>query len=78
MIEIIKRKEGTESAKERIDGNKAQISYNSDGHICIRITKYGCNEDTLIVLDETASYKLYGFCEEIKIKRFQDELPFFE
>lgn len=63
MIEIIKRKEGFKSEKERL-GGRVQISYNSDGKICIRQIESPV-QDNLIVLDAWATKELMRFCKNI-------------
>jgi len=61
--QIIKRKIGERPEVITIFG-KAQISYNSDGHIVIRYID-SPDEDTLIVLDATTSMNLKYFIQEI-------------
>lgn len=63
MIEIIKRKEGFKSEREQLLG-RVQISYNSDGRICIRQIE-NLTEDNLIVLDTWTTKELLRFCEKI-------------
>lgn len=76
MIEIIDREEGKESIKKHILGRYSQISYNSDDRIVIRIIETN-KRDTLIVLGETTSEKLIGFCQNVlrPIKKSED-IPF--
>ncbi|MEW8957813.1 MAG: hypothetical protein AB2448_01685 [Moorella sp. (in: firmicutes)] len=62
MIEIIKRPKNEEQTKEQIKGLKAQISYNSDGHLAIRLLQH--DGDTLIVLGESVSDKVIRFCQK--------------
>lgn len=76
MIEIIKRVQGQMPKKEHIQGVRPQISYNSDGHICIRVIQDGGN-DTLIVLDCRTSIALIDFASKIKYGTAKDDgLPF--
>lgn len=63
MIEIIKRKEGFKSEREQLCG-RVQISYNSDGRICIRQIE-SPEKDSLIVLDPLPTEELLRFCEKI-------------
>ena len=37
MVEIIKRREGQVSSKEVIDGVNSQVSFNSWGHLVVRV-----------------------------------------
>jgi len=72
MIEIIKRHEGFKSQKEQLHGTRAQISYNSDGHLCIRLLQADPKEDILVVLDKKASRKVIDFLRTAKA----NDLPF--
>lgn len=63
MIEIIKRKEGFKSEREQLFG-RVQISYNSDGRICIRQIESSV-QDNLIVLDRWATKELLNFCKNL-------------
>lgn len=72
MIEIIKRKECEKSEKQQIDGDRVQISFNSWGHLVIRVIQ-GNDADTLIVLDQKTSDATMNF---IKKHVHFDELPF--
>lgn len=60
MIEIIKRSEGHKSERIAMEKGKPQISYNSDGHLVIRV-QHDREHDTLIVLDEMASETMLQF-----------------
>lgn len=62
MIEIIKKEEGEQSIKEQFATGKAQISYNSDGHLVIRVI-HDKERDTLIVCDFATSNKIIEFCQ---------------
>lgn len=62
MIEIIKRKEGEKSQKEKLKGKVCQASFNSHGRLCVRIIESN-NEDTLVVLDKVASRVIIDFCQ---------------
>ncbi len=65
MIEIIERCEGKISGKQRLDRGKAQISFNSDNHLVIRIIpEDGYGMDTLVVLDAHVSGKVIEFCQD--------------
>lgn len=76
MIEIIKRREGEKSEKFQINGEKVQVSYNSWGHLVIRVIQPliedagpGCainekDNDTLVVLDKQTSEEVIKFCKE--------------
>jgi hypothetical protein len=87
MVQIIKRVEGRRPIKESLgnDLNDVQVSFNSDGHLCIRII-IGNGEDILIVLNIKASRKVMDFvkkicgkqviiCENHKVE-VNDDLPF--
>lgn len=60
MIEVIKRQEGFKSEKSAIESGRPQISYNSDGHICVRLV-HDSEKDTLIVFDCEASDRIISF-----------------
>ena len=76
LIEIIERREGEKSEKQQIIGEKVQVSYNSWGHLAIRVIRPCEGGDTLIVLDKETSEKVIGFCcEHIKL-RPEARLPF--
>jgi hypothetical protein len=64
VVEIIKRAEGHPSEKQQIDGNGFQVSYNSWGHLAIRVMQSmtGGN-DTLVVFDSKVSSAIIGFCQ---------------
>jgi len=66
MIEIIRRHEGYKSEKQRLDGQRAQISYNSDGHLCIRLIQADPEQDILVVLDATTSQEVIRFLARAK------------
>jgi hypothetical protein len=77
MLEVIKRCEGKLSEKEQING-QVQVSYNDYGHLVIRII-HGTERDTLIVLNESTSYRVIDFCQNRirNIRKTNDEkLPF--
>lgn len=72
MIEIIKRREGEKSEKQQINGEKVQVSYNSWGHLVIRVIQPhpktvldDGGHDTLIVLDKRTSLEVIRFIESI-------------
>ena len=75
-IETIKRVDGEEH-KQGIYGNykKVQISFNSDGHLVIRLV-YEDNNDALIVCDRNISDKVIEFCQEELKDRENMEVPF--
>lgn len=76
MIEIIKRQEGFKSQREALYGDRAQISYNSDGHLCIRLLHNDNPEvDTLVVLDAQASTAVFGFMQKMQ-NRMGSSVPF--
>lgn len=61
-LQIIKRRDGEKAEKEtinRIREDAPQISYSSEGRVCIRIPQY--EGDTLIVLDRPLSRELIRF-----------------
>lgn len=58
-VQVIKRCEGKTPEKQNIEGN-SQFSYNSDGHLVIRLRHYG-SDDTLFVLDRYSSNELIKF-----------------
>jgi len=74
MIEIIKREEGKKSEKERLQPGRTQISYNSDGHLVIRII-HDNKSDTLIVCNPSTSDEIIEFCNLIKRANLKD-IPF--
>jgi hypothetical protein len=77
MIEIIKRREGEKSEKQQINGERVQVSYNSWGHLVIRVIQPVIKdmaddividfreEDTLVVLDKRTSLEVIRFIERI-------------
>jgi hypothetical protein len=86
MIQIINRKDGKKAKKTTIGSkfNKVQISYNSWGHLTIRLLQNNDpNEDTLIVFNQRVSSNVISFCrDQIKDVVFAgpngifDDLPF--
>jgi hypothetical protein len=68
MIQIIKRKDGEKSEITNLDNGRPQISYNDDGHLCLRII-HGADSDTLVVLDRQISSRVLRFLR-------RNELPF--
>lgn len=72
MIEVIQREEGKQSVKEQLERGKPQISYNSDGHLVIRLI-HDFNRDTLVVLDCNVSNKVREFCQLQLSNSFQKE-----
>lgn len=82
-FELIRRKEGEESQKQKIWHSKVQISINDWGHLCIRefdnpqkdghctIGRENCQKDETSVLccDYATGYK----CEHYRITRADDE-----
>jgi hypothetical protein len=62
MIEIIKRPNGHEHVKERLAGQRAQVSYNSDGHLAVRLL--GSDGDILVVMSKSASDEVIAFCQK--------------
>lgn len=79
MIEIIKREEGKQSIKEQLESGKVQISYNSDGHLVIRVI-HSLDRDTLVVMDCNVSNKVREFCQLQLTNGFQKanimDIPF--
>lgn len=76
MIEIIRRK--TENNEVyRVPSGKAQISYNSDGHLVVRVQGFAGddNEDALVVFDREASDAIIRFVQE-QLARRGMEIPF--
>lgn len=64
MIQIISRKDGKKAKKTTIGSkfNKVQISYNSWGHLTIRLLQNNDpNEDTLIVFNQRISGEIIDF-----------------
>lgn len=90
MIEIIKRVEGERHQKTQLIGDDCQISYNSDGRLCVRIitnspyyqgeTPLDLDMDTLIVFDRKVSRAVKEFCQQqltaSKGRKEDDGLPF--
>ena len=74
MIQIIKRREGQDSEIQTLDKGRPQISYNSDGHVVIRIV-HDQESDSLIVLDQHCSSVLRGFISAISESK-KDFMPF--
>lgn len=74
MIEIIGREEGDKSVKQQLETGRAQISYNSDGHLVIRII-HDKKRDTLVVLDCNVSDKVIEFCQLLQRAHIRD-IPF--
>jgi hypothetical protein len=66
VVEIIKRKDGEYSQKERLEGTP-QISFNDYGHLVIRLIKDD-NADSLIVLNTALTNRLINFCKQYLIK----------
>lgn len=64
MIDIIKRSEGHKSERSIIEKGQPQISYNSDGHLVIRV-QHDKEHDTLVVLDRVVSAKMLKFVRVI-------------
>lgn len=73
MIEIIERSrienEYTDDnayfkhSKQQLTGGNVQVSYNSHGHLVVRLMKQN-GSDTLIVFDAKASREIIEFCQE--------------
>lgn len=63
-IEIITRHEGYKSQIQKLPEGRAQISFNSDGHMVIRLIN-SKSQDTLIVLDENTSRQLIMFSNKL-------------
>ena len=72
MIQIIKRQEGKRSEIMTLEGERAQISYNSDGHLVVRLIN-GDYQDTLVVFDIRSSRKIFDFIGKLCNR---NELPF--
>lgn len=68
MIQVIQRKDGERAGIATLQPGRPQISYNSDGHLCIRII-HDKERDTLFVLDKQTSRTVIDFIRK-------DELPF--
>jgi len=62
MIEIIKRPNGHEHVKEQLPGQRAQVSYNSDGHLVVRFL--GSGGDILVMMSKSASDEVIEFCQK--------------
>lgn len=76
MVEVIRRKKEN-SEVYRIPEGKAQISYNSDGHLVVRaLTLAGDNEDALVVFDQEASDAIIRFVQGQLVSRRGMEIPF--
>lgn len=71
MIDIIKRHEGFKSERNQLTGNRSQISYNSDGHLCIRLLQ-DYESDVLVVLDRQVTRTLLGFVKSME----REGIPF--
>lgn len=83
MIEIIKRRDGEPSQREKIQGRGIQVSYNDWGHLVVRVLQdLSANDagaDTLIVFAAAQSEQIIGFCQDQLIRRNRkqrDDLPF--
>ena len=71
MIEIINRPEQANCSKGQFEGNQAQISFNSDGRLVVRILNSRFNqggfasdfEDSLIVFDANVSSQIVYFIQ---------------
>lgn len=74
MIEIIKRKEGFKSQKEQLNGSRVQVSYNSWGHLVVRVI-IDDTEDSLVVFDKKASQEVINFSQRF-ITKTDRPLPF--
>lgn len=64
MIQIIQRHEGHKSVISTLEKGHAQISYNSDGHLVVRVI-HDKERDTLIVFDEKASQEVLKFIDHL-------------
>ena len=73
MIEIIKRPNGHEHIKERLAGQRAQVSYNSDGHLAVRLL--GSDGDILVVMSKSALDEVIAFCQKQLAER-ERRFPF--
>lgn len=65
MLQIIKRHEGHKSIIETVEKGRPQISFNSDGHIVIRII-HEQEKDSLVVLDQDVSLELLSFIRRMQ------------
>lgn len=76
MIQIIKRTEGERHIKETVLGEKIQVSFNSWGHLSVRVIQQEDNgatgiaalrpADTLVVFDKATSAQIIQFCDRIR------------
>lgn len=76
MIEIIKRREGFMSQKEQIAGQRVQASYNSWGHLVVRIIDEAPGKDTLVVFDAPTSAHIIGFIKRAFKLQEEERCPF--
>jgi hypothetical protein len=86
-FEVVKRQEMQQSQKENIRGRNVQISFNSWGHLCVRLvgtpslTQDPANPpteaETLIVFDKCSSAEIVRFCQsDLRDSRQQTLPPF--
>lgn len=66
MIQVIKRQEGLRSSVTTIERGRPQISYNSDGHLVIRVI-HDSEKDTLVVLDAHVSDTVIDFIRKERL-----------
>jgi hypothetical protein len=74
MIEIIKRREGEPSQKEQVTGEMMQVSYNSWGHLVVRVIQ-GDTQDVLVVFNKQVSENIIQFCQG-QLTRSCGDTPF--
>ncbi|MGD0154022.1 MAG: hypothetical protein ABSC17_09770 [Thermacetogeniaceae bacterium] len=75
MVEIIIREEGEPSQHIQINGEKCQASFNSWGHLAVRIIE-SPTKDTLVVFTKEASAEIINFVQQkLAGPRFVDMQP---
>lgn len=70
MIEVIFRSDGQPAVKNQINGRWAQVSFNSDGRLVVRVID-SPGSDTLLVFGLEASRSILNFAEIVNHGRIK-------